>query len=81
MTKLMTGPEVRAYLGGISEKTLARYRLNRWTEGIHYFQRVQRYLYNQPMIEDWLLNQHDPRRHLEAQAIWLREKERQLKRK
>jgi hypothetical protein len=79
--ELMTGAEVRALLGGISGRTLARYRLNHWTEGIHYVRRVREYLYVRPMVENWLINQHDPRRHNEAMEAWLRQVEGPPKRK
>jgi hypothetical protein len=43
---LISGPEVRALLGGISVKTLQRYRDKHWIDGVHYVKRVQRCFYS-----------------------------------
>jgi hypothetical protein len=70
---LISSPEVRALLGGISVKTLQRYRDKRWIDGVHYFKPVQRCLYNRPLIQDWMRNAaHDPAAHQDAIEAWIR---------
>ena len=68
---LMSGSEVQKLLGGISVKTLQRYRLKHWTLGIHYMQPVQRCQYNRPLIEDWIVNRHEPQAHNRAIEAWV----------
>jgi hypothetical protein len=71
---LISGSEVRSLLGGISEKTLARYRRNYWFEGAHYIRPVQKTLYIKPLILDWAVNgKSNPVAHQEAIERWLRE--------
>jgi hypothetical protein len=68
----LTGAEVRSLLGGISTRTLNRYRLKYWTEGIHYVQPVQLVRYIRPMIVDWMLNgKSNPMAHQLAKEAWL----------
>lgn len=43
--------------------------------------RVQRILYNGMLIEDWLLNQHDPARHNDTLTLWQQEQDAKRKRK
>jgi Putative excisionase (DUF1233) len=70
---LISGSEVRQLLGGISVKTLQRYRLKYWTEGVHYLKPVQLCRYNRPLIHDWILNHsHDPVRHQQAIEDWVK---------
>ena len=69
---LMSGSEVRELLGGISVKTLQRYRLKYWTLGIHYVQPVQICQYNRPLIEDWIINRHEPQSHNRTIEAWVR---------
>ncbi len=69
---LISGAEVRALLGGISLKTLQRYRDKHWIEGVHYLKPVQRCLYNRPLIQDWMLNHsHDPAAHQRTIEAWV----------
>lgn len=69
---LISASEVRDLLGGISPKTLQRYRDKYWIEGVHYLKPVQRCLYNRPLVHDWMINHsHDPMRHQQAIETWL----------
>ncbi len=68
----LSAREVRALLGNISEKTLARYREKHWHCGIHYVQPVHQVLYIKPMIIDWILNgKVNPMAHQRAMEAWL----------
>ncbi|NJM47524.1 MAG: hypothetical protein HC860_16285 [Alkalinema sp. RU_4_3] len=68
---LMSGAEVRKLLGGISPRTLDRYRSKYWHCGIHYVQPTQRCQYVRPMILDWLVNRQEPAAHQNAMEAWL----------
>lgn len=69
---LISASEVRGILGGISKKTLQRYRDKYWIEGVHYLKPVQICIYNRPLIKDWMMNHsHDPVRHQQAIEAWL----------
>lgn len=70
-TDLISSAEVRALLGGISVKTLGRYREKYWHSGIHYVCPVQRCLYVKPMVLDWILHRHEPSAHQRAMEAWL----------
>jgi hypothetical protein len=70
-TDLIPASEVRALLGGVSTKTLDRYRAKYWHCGIHYVQPVQRVMYIKPMILDWILNRQEPKAHQSAMEEWL----------
>jgi hypothetical protein len=72
MLDLISGSDVRAMLGGISVKTLQRYRDKYWIDGVHFVKPVQRCLYNRPLIQDWMLNHvHDPAAHQRAIEAWV----------
>ncbi len=74
---LLLPAEVRLMLGGISAKTLQRYRDAHWHEGIHYFKPVQKITYNRPLIEDWIKNRHsNPMAHHAAMEAWLKDNQR-----
>jgi hypothetical protein len=67
----LSGSEVRKLLGGISTKTLDRWRSKHWTEGVHYVQPGHRVQYVKPMIIDWMLNgKADPAAHTLAKEEW-----------
>jgi hypothetical protein len=67
----MSASEVRELLG-VCDRTLARYRLERWVEGIHFTAPVQRVLYIRPLILDWILNHKtDPMAHQAAMEAWV----------
>jgi hypothetical protein len=69
----LSGSEVRKLLGDISTKTLDRWRLKYWTEGVHYVQPVHRVQYIKPMIIDWMLNgKADPAAHQLAMEEWVK---------
>jgi hypothetical protein len=68
---LIPSSEVRRLLGGVSVKTLTRYRAKYWYRGIHYAQPVQRVMYIRPMILDWILNRRDQGKHQAAMEAWL----------
>jgi hypothetical protein len=70
-TDLIPSSEVRALLGGISARTLDRYRAKYWHCGIHYVQPVQRVMYVKPMILDWMVNRQEPAAHQRAMEQWL----------
>jgi hypothetical protein len=70
---LIKESEVRALLGDVSAKTIARYRGKYWTEGAHYVKPVQRCLYVKPMIEDWIIHRDDPARHQNAVEAWYKQ--------
>lgn len=75
---LISGAEVRRLLGGISVKTLQRYREKYWLEGIHYVKPVQRCVYNRLLIENWMLNHRaDPAAHQRAIETWWHEQVKQ----
>jgi hypothetical protein len=49
--------------------TLRRWRASEeigWIEGIHYQKTGRQYLYNEPLLRDWLAHRHDPDGHLAA---------------
>lgn len=70
--EFINGSEVRALLGGISLKTLQRYRDRHWIEGIHFIKPVQKCQYNQALIRDWMINHsHDPAAHQRAIELWV----------
>ncbi len=70
---LISGSEVRQLLGGISVKTLQRYRLKYWIEGVHYLKPVQLCRYNRPLIQDWMLNHsRAPARHQQVIEDWVK---------
>ena len=68
---LIKSSEVRSLLGGISKRTLDRYRSKYWHKGIHYFQPVQGCMYVKPMILDWMMNRQEPSAHQNAMEAWL----------
>jgi Putative excisionase (DUF1233) len=68
---LMGAAELRQLLG-VTDRTLTRYRLKHWAEGIHYVAPVQRVLYVRPMILNWILNHKtNPLAHQDAMEQWL----------
>jgi Putative excisionase (DUF1233) len=68
---LMGAAELRQLLG-VTDRTLTRYRLKHWEEGIHYVAPVQRVLYVRPMITDWILHhKNNPGAHQDAKEQWL----------
>jgi hypothetical protein len=68
----LTSSEVRQILGGISQKSLDRWREKHWTEGIHYVQPGHRVIYIKPMIIDWMLHwKTNPMAHQLAKEEWL----------
>ena len=71
MLDLMSDLEVRELLGGISDKTLQRYRLNYWIPGVHYFCPVKKCQYNRPLIEDWIVNSEEPEVHNRTVEAWV----------
>ena len=50
----------------ISDRSLVRYREKYWLLGAHYVKPVQKILYNRELIEDWLVNRHNPVAHQRA---------------
>jgi hypothetical protein len=68
----LSGSEVRSLVGGISTKTLDRWRLTHWTEGVHYIQPGHKAIYIKPMIIDWMINSKaNPMAHQRAKEQWL----------
>jgi hypothetical protein len=68
----LSGSQVKTLVGGISNKTLDRWRLKHWTEGIHYVQPGHRVIYIKPMIIDWMLHSKaNPAAHQRAKEAWL----------
>lgn len=56
-----------AALLGVSIYTVARYRKQYWTEGIHYTcLEPQTIRYNRELLEDWQANRSDPAAHQRA---------------
>jgi hypothetical protein len=70
MTTYMNKHEACALLQ-VTERTLSRYRSYQWQLGIHFFQPVQKILYNKELIEDWMVNRHDYPAHLRAIEAYL----------
>jgi hypothetical protein len=69
---LMGAAELRELLGGVSDRTLGRYRKKHWQKDIHYAQPVQRIFYIRPLILDWILNyQNNPMVHQDAMEAWV----------
>jgi hypothetical protein len=67
----MSASEVRELLK-VTDRTLSRYRLKHWVEGIHFTAPVQRILYIRPMILDWLVNHKtNPMAHQAAKEAWV----------
>jgi hypothetical protein len=68
---LMGAAELRCLLA-VSDRTLTRYRLKHWVQGIHFVAPVQRVLYVRPMIMDWILNHKtNPIAHQDAMEAWV----------
>lgn len=56
-----------ARLLGVSTQTLARYRKQHWSEGIHYTcLGPQTIRYNRELLQDWQANRSDPATHQRA---------------
>jgi hypothetical protein len=71
-TDLMTASEMRDLLN-VTDRTLTRYRLKHWVEGVHFVAPVQRVMYVRPMIMDWILNRKtNPIAHQDAMEAWVR---------
>jgi hypothetical protein len=69
---LISETEARSLLGGVSKKTLQRYR-GTWVEGVHFIQgRPCQYI--KPMVLDWLLHRHDPAAHNRAMDQWYKDR-------
>jgi Putative excisionase (DUF1233) len=67
----MPASEVRELLG-VTDRTLSRYRLKHWVEGVHFVAPVQRILYVRPMILNWMVNRKtDPTAHQAAMETWV----------
>jgi Putative excisionase (DUF1233) len=76
---LLSLAEVRLLLGGLSAKTIQRYRDVEWQEGIHYFKPRHKITYNRPLIEDWIKNRHsNPMAHHAAMEQWLKDNQRKV---
>jgi hypothetical protein len=74
----LSGSEVRSLVGGISVKTLDRWRLKHWTEGVHYVQPGHKVIYIKPMIIDWMINSKaNPMAHQRAKEQWLAQNQHQ----
>jgi hypothetical protein len=65
MTTWLDKHEICALLK-VTDRTLTRYRSDKWMIGIHYVKPVQKILYNKELIEDWLVNRHEWHIHLRA---------------
>jgi hypothetical protein len=78
----LSSSEVRQMLGGISQKSLDRWRVKHWIEGIHFVQPGHRVLFIKPMMLDWMLNgKANPLAHIRAQEAWLAQHQHQPTRK
>jgi hypothetical protein len=74
----LSGSEVRKLCGDISIKSLDRWRLKHWTEGIHFVQPGHKVVYIKPMIIDWLINgKVNPMAHQRAKEAWLAQNQHQ----
>jgi hypothetical protein len=74
----LSGSEVRSLVGGISIKSLDRWRTKHWTEGIHYVQPGHKVVYIKPMIVDWMINgKVNPMAHQRAKEQWLAQNQHQ----
>lgn len=52
-------------------RTVDQYRKTEWIEGVHYFKQVPSgYLYNRPLIKNWLQTRSEPASHLKAIEVW-----------
>ena len=56
---------------GIHPKTVERYRIAFWTEGIHFFRQAREYRYNALLLADWAKNRHSPQTHQRAIDVWV----------
>lgn len=78
----LSSAEVRQILGGISQKSLDRWREKHWTEGIHYVQPGHKIIYIKPMIVDWMINgKVNPMAHQLAKEAWLAKHQHQPKKR
>jgi hypothetical protein len=74
----LSGSEVRKLCGDISIKSLDRWRLKHWTEGVHYVQPGHKVIYIKPMIVDWMINgKVNPMAHQRAKEAWLAQNQHQ----
>lgn len=66
--KLLSAQKL-AFTIGVHKATIARWRkAGRLEQGVHYFKlNPTTILYNVALVEDWIVNQHQP--HLHEQAI------------
>ena len=54
---------------GVSARTVARHHED-WIEGIHFYRKGRRVIYNLALIRDWQVNQEDPKAHQRAIEKW-----------
>ena len=73
MTRQFCSIDEISQFTGLSPSTCKMYRLKGlWIEGIHWFRlHHNSLLYNKPLIEDWIVNRHNPMAHQRAIDVYL----------